>query len=437
MAQTPPTLREALAFWLKLGCISFGGPAGQIAIMHRELVETRRWISEQRFLHALNYCMLLPGPEAQQLATYLGWLLHGTRGGLIAGGFFILPSLVILIALSYLYLRFSQTPVLQAALYGIKPAVAALVFVAAWRLGRRTLHHFSLIGVAALATAALALTSIPFPLMVVLAALTGWAVSRYRPNWLKRPASAHAPVASTQGTALIDDNTPTPEHALVNVRRLVGIAAIGIALALGGAALIAQLPGRDTYLDIAQFFTQAALVTFGGAYAVLPYVFEAAVQDFRWLTVAQMMDGLALGESTPGPLIMVVAFIGYLAAAQQALLGSDGVFLAGALGAMIATFYTFLPSFMFILLGGPFVEKTRDSLTLAGPLTFISAAVVGVILYLGLVFGYHVVRPAAGAIDYFASGLTIIAIIALARFQINTIMVIAACCVIGAVYALV
>jgi chromate transporter len=306
---------QALRFWTKLGFVSFGGPAGQIAIMHRELVEERRWISERRFMHALNYCMVLPGPEAQQLATYIGWLMHGTAGGIAAGALFVLPSLFILAGLTWLYLAFGHLPALAAALAGVKPAVVAIVVAAAWRIGTRTLRHPALWAVAAAA------------------GVVGIAGTRLLPQAFAPPR--HSSQASGEHLpAVIDDDTPTPPHARHATGRLAAIVAIGLALWLAGyGALVAGFGSGHDYATMASFFTKAALVTFGGAYAVLPYVLQAAVEQYGWLTAPQMIDGLALGETTPGPLIMVVAFIGFVGGWTKALLGPASLVAAGALGA--------------------------------------------------------------------------------------------------------
>ncbi|HSW84094.1 MAG TPA: chromate efflux transporter, partial [Usitatibacter sp.] len=312
MQPTAPSFREALRFWLKLGFISFGGPAGQIAIMHRELVERRRWISERRFLHALNYCMLLPGPEAQQLATYIGWLLHGTKGGIVAGGLFVLPSLVLLIALSWIYVRFGSVPAIAAILYGVKPAVVAIVLAAAWRIGSRALHNAALWAVAIAAFLALFAADAPFPLVIAVAAAVGFVGGRLAPRAFA--LTAHGPAkAKGSGPAVIDDETPTPEHAKYSAPRLVRMTFVFVSLwAIVLASLVALVGWRGDLAQMGWFFTKAALVTFGGAYAVLPYVIQGAVEDYAWLAAPQMIDGLALGESTPGPLIMIVAFVGFL-----------------------------------------------------------------------------------------------------------------------------
>ena len=385
----PVSFREALRFWLKLGFISFGGPAGQIAIMHRELVERHRWISERRFLHALNYCMVLPGPEAQQLATYIGWLLHGTWGGIVAGALFVLPSLAILIALSWIYVRFGEVPAVAAVLAGVKPAVVAIVLAAAWRIGTRALRHPLLWAIAAAAFAALAILGAPFPLVILGAAAVGVVGARVAPHIFR--GAGHASAGTPRAASHIDDDTPPPEHARFRPVRFAFMVAVFLglwAVAIGALALAFGV-GSD-FTHMARFFTQAALLTFGGAYAVLPYVLQGAVEDYGWVTAAQMIDGLALGETTPGPLIMVVAFVGFVGGWTKMPLGPDAPLLAGVAGASVATFFTFLPSFLFILAGGPLVERTRDDVKLTAPLTAITAAVVGVIVNLALYFALHV-----------------------------------------------
>jgi len=424
-AAVTPTFGEALRFWLKLGFISFGGPAGQIAIMHRELVEKARWISERRFLHALNYCMLLPGPEAQQLATYIGWLLHGTRGGIVAGGLFVLPSLVLLIVLSWIYVRFGSVPAVAAVLYGVKPAVVAIVLAAAWRIGSRTLHHWILWVIAAAAFVALFAFDLPFPLVIAAAALTGFVGARMLPHAFA--LSAHGPSKKTaDGPAVIDDDTPTPAHARYSGARLATMVAVFLALwGLGLGTLIAIFGWENDFTQMGWFFTKAALLTFGGAYAVLPYVIQGAVENYGWLSAPQMVDGLALGESTPGPLIMIVAFVGYVGGWTKQALGVDSMALAGILGACVATFFTFLPSFLFILAGGPLVERTRDDVKLTGPLTAITAAVVGVIVNLMVYFAWHVIWP-GGRLDIASALIATIAAALLVTKKSDVIPVIAA-----------
>ncbi|HEY1102415.1 MAG TPA: chromate efflux transporter [Burkholderiaceae bacterium] len=429
-----------MAFWFKLGCISFGGPAGQIAIMHRELVEQKRWISEQRFLHALNYCMLLPGPEAQQLATYIGWLLHRTWGGVVAGVLFVLPSLVLLIALTAIYMLYGNQPLVAGLFYGIKPAVAAIVLQAVHRIGGRTLRTprtAPLLWAIALASfVAIYALDLPFPLIVLGAAAIGWLGARRAPAQFA--GGGHGAAKVHYGPALIDDHTPTPPHARFTPARLARVLLVGLALwALPLAALVAWQGWDTTLAQMGWFFTKAALLTFGGAYAVLPYVYQGAVEHFGWLTGPQMIDGLALGETTPGPLIMVVAFVGFVGGWTQAVLGPDALVAGGALAATVVTWFTFLPSFVFILAGGPLVEATHGKLHFTAPLTAITAAVVGVIASLALFFIAHIaVRPLASGtflsqIDWVALLLAAAAAVALLRYKVGVIPVIAACAVAG------
>jgi len=426
---------EAFRFWLKLGFISFGGPAGQISIMHQELVENRRWLSERRFLHALNYCMVLPGPEAQQLATYIGWLMHRTWGGIVAGALFVLPSLFILIVLSWVYIAFSEAPLVAGLFYGIKPAVTAIVVQAAHRIGARTLKNNALWAVAAASFVAIAALQVPFPAIVAAAALVGFVGGRVLPGKFGA-AGGHGAVDKSYGRALIDDDTPTPAHARFRWRRLLEVAVVGSLLWLIPMGLLTVAYGwQHTLTQMGWFFTKAALLTFGGAYAVLPYVYQGAVVHYGWLTPTQMIDGLALGETTPGPLIMVVAFVGFVGGYVKAVFGPDSLFLAGAVAAMLVTWFTFLPSFLFILTGGPLVETTHNDLKFTAPLTAITAAVVGVILNLALFFGYHVLWPKgfAGTFDWGSAAIALLAAVALFRFKQNVIHVIAACAVLGLV----
>ncbi len=428
---------EALRFWLKLGFISFGGPAGQIAIMHTELVERRRWISEKRFLHALNYCMVLPGPEAQQLATYLGWLMHRTRGGVAAGVLFVLPSLFLLILLSWVYIAFGNLPVVAGLFHGIKPAVTAIVLQAAWRIGSRALQNGVLWAIAAASFVAIFALGLPFPLIVLGAALIGFVGGRLAPTRFAA-GGGHGKPARHFGAALIDDHTPTPDHARFKASRLALVLAVGALLWLVPMGALMAIQGwSGTLTQMGWFFTKAALLTFGGAYAVLPYVYQGAVSHYGWVTPTQMIDGLALGETTPGPLIMVVAFVafagGWQSADLAALFGPDRLFLAGAVAATLVTWFTFLPSFLFILAGGPLVESTHDDLNFTGPLTAITAAVVGVIVNLALFFGYHVFWPLgfSGPFDAVSALIALAAAIALFRFKRSVIQVIAACALAG------
>jgi chromate transporter len=425
-------MRQALAFWLKLGFISFGGPAGQIAVMHRELVERRRWISERRFLHALNYCMLLPGPEAQQLATYLGWLLHRTRGGIAAGVLFILPSLFILIGLSWIYIAFGDVPLVAGMFYGIKPAVTAIVLHAAWRIGTRALKNAVLWTIAATSFVAIFALNLPFPAIVAGAALAGYIGGRLAPERFRNGGARHSD--ASYGPALIDDHSPRLEHTRFKWSGLARVAITGALLWTLPMGLLLLLCGwAPPRSPMGWVFTKAARLTFGGAYAVLPYVYQGAVVHFGWLAPVQMIDGLALGETTPGPLIMVVAFVGFVGGYLKALFGPDSLFLAGAVAACVVTWFTFLPSFLFILAGGPLVESTHDALHFTAPLTAITAAVVGVVLNLALFFGYHVLWPQGfgGNFDQTSALIALAAGAALMRFKIDVIPVIAACAAVG------
>jgi chromate transporter len=431
-APAPPRFAEALRFWFKLGFISFGGPAGQIAIMHQELVERRRWISEQRFLHALNYCMLLPGPEACQLAIYTGWLLHGVRGGLMAGLLFFLPAFVLLSALAGLYLAFGDLPLVQGVFQGIKPAVVAVVLFAAWRIGARAIRNALLLAIAALAFVGIFFLKIDFPWIVLGAGLLGAIGGRLLPEQFAG-AGGHGSRHQDHGPALIDDHTPPPDHARFAWHRLaVMLAAF---LSIWAAAMLA-LGGQPDLFHMGDFFTKAAFLTIGGAYAVLPYVYQGAVEHHGWLSGPQMMDGLALGETTPGPLIMIVTWVGYVGGVTKAV-AADAT-AAGVAGAAVATFFTFLPSFLFILVGGPLIEATRGELKFTAPLTAITAAVVGVIVNLAAFFAWHTFWPAAtdaspfaGPFDWLAVAIAAAAFVALWQYKVDIMTVIGACALLG------
>ena len=428
----PVSFAEAFGFWLKLGFISFGGPAGQIAIMHQELVERKRWISEKRFLHALNYCMVLPGPEAQQLAIYIGWLMHRTLGGVVAGGLFVLPSLVILIGLSFVYIAFGHVPWVEGLFYGIKPAVTAIVVQATVRIGGRALKNFVLWGIAAASFFAIFALHAPFPLIVGGAALIGVVGGRISPSTFKT-GGGHGPGDRSYGPALIDDDTPPPAHARFSWLRVIQVVVAGAGLwGLPMAGLWFGLGAHHPLSQMALFFSKAALLTFGGAYAVLPYVFQGATK-FGWVTAAQMIDGLGLGETTPGPLIMVVSFVGFVGGWTKAYLGPEALFAAGAIAAAVVTWFTFLPSFLLIFIGGPLIETTHGNLKFTAPLTAITAAVVGVILNLALFFGYHVLWPKGfgSAFEWASALIAVAAAVALIRFKVNVVLVIAVCAAIG------
>ena len=438
MRPDPAPFWEAFIYWLKLGFISFGGPAGQISMMHQELVEKRRWISEHRFLHALNYTMVLPGPEAQQLATYIGWLMHGVWGGIAVGVLFVIPSLFILIALTWVYLAYGDVPVVEGILYGIKPAVTAIVVFAAYRIGSRALKNNVLRAMAVLAFIAIFVFDIPFPYIVLMAGIIGYAGSHFAPDKF-RAGGHHGDSGSSCGPALIDDDTPVPEHARFKWSRLIVFALVGLFIWGAVMVMLATAYGwQGTLTQMGWFFTKAALVTFGGAYAVLPYVYQGGVEQYAWLTGTQMIDGLALGETTPGPLIMVVAFVGFVGGWTKEIFGPDMLPLAGAAGASIATLFTFLPSFLFILLGGPTVEATRHDVKYTAPLTGITAAVVGVILNLAVFFAYHVLWPEGfdAVFEWFSALIGAVAFVALFRFKVGIVPVIAASAVVGLGYSL-
>jgi chromate transporter len=431
------SLGEALRYWLKLGFISFGGPAGQIAMMHHELVEKRRWISEHRYLHALNYCMLLPGPEAIQLAIYISWLLHGVRGAIVAGVLFFLPAFVLLSLLAGLYLAFGDVPAVQGLFYGIKPAVVAVVLFAAWRIGSRVLRNEVLFGIAALAFVGIFFFGIGFPWIVLAAAVLG-AIGRKVMPAKFRAGGGHGASNKTYGPALIDDHTPPPAHAKFSWPRLALTVAIFVAVWVLALLAVRGVPALS---DMGIFFTKAAFLTIGGAYAVLPYVYQGGVEHFGWLTGPQMMDGLALGETTPGPLIMVVTWVGYLGGVTKEVLANP--VLAGITGAAVATFFTFLPSFLFILVGGPLVEATRGELHFTAPLTAITAAVVGVILNLAVFFAWHTFWPMAtdavpfaAPFDGFAVAVAVAAFVALFRYKVDIMKVIGVCALVGLAYKL-
>jgi chromate transporter len=436
LTPAPVSFAQALWYWLKLGFISFGGPAGQIAIMHHDLVEKKRWISEQRFMHALNYCMVLPGPEAQQLATYIGWLMHRTWGGIIAGVLFVLPSFFILTGLAWIYMAYGTLPAVAGALFGIKPAVVAIVLFAAYRIGSRALKNNVLWSIAALAFIAIFAFKLPFPMIVLAAGLIGHLGGRIAPQSFKA-GGGHGAADKGFGPALIDDNTPIPEHALFSWAKMLRIAAVGMAIWLiVMVGLVIQYGWDAAFTQMAWFFTKAALLTFGGAYAVLSYVYQGAVEHYHWLNPTEMIDGLALGETTPGPLIMVVTFVGFVGGWVSQVFGAHAIFASAFLAAAIVTFFTFLPSFVFIFMGAPFIETTHGNLKFTAPLSAITAAVVGVILNLALFFAYHVFWPSGlvGHIDWFSIALTVLALLAVFRFKINVIPVILVSGILGMVF---
>jgi chromate transporter len=424
--------KQAFLFWLKLGFISFGGPAGQIATMHQALVIEKRWISEQRFLHALNFCMLLPGPEAQQLAIYIGWLMHKTLGGLVAGLLFILPSFFILVGLGWVYMLYGNTTTLLGIFSGIKPAVVAIVLFAAYRIGTRALTHFLLIATAGLSFVGIAFFKLPFPLIVLLAALMGWIGSYWMPQAFKA-ASHQTTKSAVHLSAVIDDDTVIPEHAQYRFSRLlktiVLCSAIGLSVFVG---LMLTFGLNHILSQTAVFFGKAAFLTFGGAYAVLPYVYQGVVDHYQWISPAQMIDGLALGETTPGPLIMVITFISFVSGWANQALPEMPIWFSGVVTASVATFFTFLPSFMMIFAGAPLIETTHKNPQLSAPLKAITAAIVGVILNLTCFLAYHTLWQAeAQQLDIAGVLIGISAFIALTRFKVATLTVIAASGAIG------
>lgn len=423
MQQRTVSFKQAARFWLKLGFISFGGPAGQIAIMHRELVERRKWISEERFLHALNFCMLLPGPEAQQLATYTGWLLHKTPGGVVAGALFVLPSVFILLGLSYIYAAHGDVPAVAAALDGIKPVVVAIVIEAVIKVGKRALKTRAHIVIAMLSFAAIHLANVPFPLIILLAAGAGFVITRFAPDDKFELKKHDASPPESQDTAPLKsfDEASDAAHTQPGARRAIQLLLVFFALWLLPFIVIAATRGT-TSLHARQyvFFTQTAFITFGGAYAVLAYVTQRAVEDFAWINQAQSIDGLALAETTPGPLIMVLQFIGFVAAWNN----SQGMTQTSSaiLGALLTTYATFLPGFMFVFLGAPYIERLRGNRNLTAALSGVTAAVVGVILSLALTFGASVIFP--HSINVIALISTLVAFLLLYKFKISVVWII-------------
>ena len=437
------SLREAVRTWLRVAALSFGGPAGQIAVMHRILVEEKRWVSERRFLHALNYCMLLPGPEAQQLATYIGWLMHRTLGGIIAGGLFVIPGIVAIMALSYVYAAWGNVPVVTALFFGLKAAVLAIVLEAVVRIGKRALRNRVMIALAAAAFVDIFFFNVPFPIIVFGAAIVGFVagsmgLAEFQTN------AGHRPAAGNDTSASDDDmlGEEIPEHARPNVARALGVAAIWLALWLVPVVLLlAALGSANVFSQIAVFFSKMAVVTFGGAYAVLAYVAQQAVENYGWLKPGEMLDGLGMAETTPGPLIMVLQFVGFMAAYRDP--GALSPMLAGTLGGLLATWVTFTPCFLWIFLGAPFIETLRGNKALNAALSAITAAVVGVVLNLAIWFAIHTVfretapvrafplafdAPNFASVDPWALTLSVAAAIAIFRFKVGMIPTLAACC---------
>ena len=435
------SLRDALEVWLRVASLSFGGPAGQIAVMHRILVEEKRWISEQRFLHALNYCMLLPGPEAQQLATYIGWLMHRTLGGIIAGGFFVVPGIISIMALSYVYAAWGNVPVIVALFFGLKAAVLAIVVEAVVRIGKRALRNRVMIALGAIAFVGIFFFNVPFPIIVFSAAIIGFVAGLMG----LAEFEANAGHAADKGKpAVVDDmlGEGIPEHTRPTVARALAVSAIWLALWLIPViALLVTLGRGNVFSEIAVFFSKMAVVTFGGAYAVLAYVAQQAVENYGWLKPGEMLDGLGMAETTPGPLIMVLQFVGFMAAYRDP--GSLAPMMAGTLSGLLATWVTFIPCFLWIFLGAPFVETLRGNKALNAALSAITAAVVGVVLNLAIWFAIHSVfretvpvhafplsfdAPRLASVDWLALALTIAAAVAIFRFKIGMIATLAACC---------
>ncbi len=424
-----PGFLEALRFWIKLGWISFGGPAGQISIMHKEIVERRRWLGEEHFMHALNFCMLLPGPEAQQLATYLGWRLHGARGGIAAGVLFVLPSVFILFGLSWLYMAGGDIAWVQGIFYGLIPVVIAIVVSAVKRIGSKALKSPSLRVLALLAFVAIFFFKISFVWIILAAALTGYLGGKRFPKQFpagKGHGGSHA------GASPCVELPPAPRSSLGRTL-LVSVLCLALWwLPVFAAGLL--LGWRGIHFQEGLFFSKAALVTIGGAYAVLPYVSQMAVDHYGWLGQRQMMAGLGLAETTPGPLIMVLQFVGFVAAWQHP--GDLSPLAAGTLGALITTWVTFLPCFLFVFLGAPHVEGLRERPALASTLTTITAAVVGVILNLAIWFAWHALRPETGGIDGFVAVVALAAWLAMERFKIGVIPTLGVCAVLGMIWKL-
>ena len=442
------SFREAFRVWLRVACLSFGGPAGQIAVMHRILVEEKNWISEGRFLHALNYCMLLPGPEAQQLATYVGWLMHRTKGGLMAGGLFILPGIFAIMGLSYIYAAYGNVSFVEALFFGLKAAVLAIVIEAVFRVGKRALKNRIMIALAAIAFVAIFFFAVPFPIIIIAAGVIGYAGARSG-----RPEFAPAGHGHGGAGAVIDTmlGEAVPEHVRPNTARAIRTAALWLSLWLVPVIVLLLILGQaSVFSQIALFFTKMALVTFGGAYAVLAYVAQQAVEHYHWLKPHEMLDGLGMAETTPGPLIMVLQFVGFMAAYRDA--SGLSPMAAATLGGLLATWVTFTPCFLWIFVGGPYIERLRGNTGLAGALSAITAAVVGVILNLSIWFALHTLfretvpvhafpldfdRPVLTSVDVAALALSIAAATAIFRFKLGMLTVLAGSCAAGVALRLV
>ena len=442
------TLHDAIRVWIRVALLSFGGPAGQIAVMHRILVEEKRWISEERFLHALNYCMLLPGPEAQQLATYIGWLMHRTLGGLIAGGLFVVPGIVSIMALSYVYAAFGNVPIIVALFFGLKAAVLAIVIEAVIRIGKKSLKNRTMKTLAAVAFVSIFFFNVPFPIIIFGAALIGL-FGAASGGKAFQVAANHGSNGDTGNDALVDSllGESRPEHTRPTLPRFLRVASTWLALWLIPViALLAILGTQNVFSQIAVFFSKMAMVTFGGAYAVLAYVAQQAVDHYGWLNPGEMLDGLGMAETTPGPLIMVLQFVGLMAAYRDP--GTLSPMLAGTLGGLLATWVTFTPCFLWIFLGAPFIEVIRGNKALASALSAITAAVVGVVLNLAVWFAIHTIfretipvhallmdfdAPKLASVDPRALGLSAAAAVAIFQFKIGMIPTLAACCAAGIV----
>lgn len=443
-----PGLGEALAVWARVAALSFGGPAGQIAVMHRIVVEEKRWIGETRFLHALNYCMLLPGPEAQQLAVYIGWLMHRTVGGLVAGILFVLPGLLAIMALSWIYVLFGKVPLVEGLFFGLKAAVLAVVLDAVVRIGRRALRNGAMVALAGLAFLALFLFGTPFPLVIAVAGLAGWLGCRSGLPAFQSGGGGHAKFAHTVADTESLLGEETPDHARPSLGWSLRVSAVCLALWLAPLVALAVLLGPgNVYSQIGLFFSKMAMVTFGGAYAVLAYVAQQAVDTYGWLQPGEMLDGLGMAETTPGPLIMVLQFVGFLAGYRAP--GSLPPLLAGTLAGLLTTWVTFVPCFLWIFLGAPFAEALRGNRALSAALSAITAAVVGVILNLAVWFALHVLFarlrpldlpglrfevPVWSTLDPAALVLTAAAIVAVFRFKAGMLTVLAACSAAGLVF---
>lgn len=423
-----PSFTDAFRFWLKLGFISFGGSAGQIAIMQHELVEKRKWISQERFLHALNYCMLLPGPEATQLAIYIGWLLHRTAGGVVAGVLFVLPASLLLAALSWIYVALGSSPWIAALFYGLKPAVVAIVLAALVRIGRKALKNGVMWSIAGLAFLAIYFMHVPYPFIVIAAAfigIVGGTIQRERFLVVGSVSGAEA-----GGTAVLADHDRPPPHTVPSLAKAVRVVCLWVPVWWSPVLLAYLLLGSSSVLfQEGIFFSKAALVTFGGAYAVLPYVAQQAVENFHWLTAQQMLDGLGLAETTPGPLIIVLQFVGFVAAWNRP--GSLSPLVAAMLGAFVTTWTTFTPCFLWIFLGGPHIEQLRGNERISTALSGVTAAVVGVVLNLTVWFGLSVIYPASAHIDWFALLLAVMAFILMTRRDWGVVSVVAVSALLG------